>query len=713
MEKFYSIQNILFIFTFLALVLPAQAQKECGFDLMMEQARAQNPDFENSRRQVEAFTRNYAATAGERSNNVIRIPTIVHVPHNGEAVGTYPNMSDAQILSGIVNLNQAFQNTAPYAGTAYYNNAMNVEFVLAKVTPEGAASTGIVRHDVSGKPYASAYNNDGISSGSGNGVPQETLFADYLWNPQDYMNIWLVKKINDVDTGTTGNGVLGYATLPLSNPGTTDGLVCQARAFGYYVGYDHNNRPADYDFGPVASHLNGTADHEVGHYLNLQHTFNGDANGTQCPPASGTIGTNDDGCPDIAPHKRTSSVCPAYSATGNDCTNGPNEYIHNFMNYSSDPCFQGFSANQKTRVEAAVNGPRKAFINATGDETPVGSFPAPVAATISSLGAGLGIFDITLNGTTFTSQNSSNDGGYLNRIASQPTVDLAYSTAYTMTVQVGVNNNTPNKELVDVYIDYNGNNAFETTERVYQTAGGAGKINGIFSFSFTTPASVSTPNQRLRMRVISDFDNNQDVIASAIASNAGQIEDYSVRFAAALPVELNLLKATPETKSIALDWQTATEQNNEGFEIQRSTDNRNFTTIDFVKGAGTTDAVQNYSYDDYNVTSGQLYYYRLNQQDFDGATQFSQVVSARINGDESVVNVYPNPANSWLTIETETGEGALEFEIYNTLGAQVLSSTSTDATQRVNVSHLPLGNYYVRVKSNNRTTTVKKVVLGL
>jgi hypothetical protein len=348
---------------------------------------------------------------------------------------------------------------------------------LAKTSPTGTTTTGIERHDVTSKSYGATYNSNGISSG-GPGVPSATLFADYYWNPQDYMNIWLVKKIDGVDTGSGSSGTLGYATLPLSNPGVSDGLVCQARAFGYYVGYNHNSPPAGFDFGPSPSHLNGTADHEVGHYLNLHHTFVGDNNGNQCP-AGGSIGNNDDGCDDIPAHKRTDSECPAYSATGNECGGGSNEYIHNFMNYSTDQCFQGFSTDQKTRCEAAVNGPRSAFKTAIGHLSPTGTFPPAVTATVNNVSnPTFGINDISLAGVNITSQNVRADGGYLDRTASQPTLVLSYGTQYTMTVQVGVGY-PQNGELVNVYIDYNGDNAFnQTDERVYQTPAGGGKTNG-------------------------------------------------------------------------------------------------------------------------------------------------------------------------------------------------------------------------------------------
>ena len=533
----------LYIFFLLAIAFSfAQEAEKCGIDRILELERQKNPiKFDQNRAQVEAFTLNYRQNRAARStsNTVTIIPTVVHIMHNGEALNTYPNISEVQILSAISNLNDAFKNEGIYNGTAFYNNPMDIEFVLAKVKEDGTSTTGIERHNVTGKSYASLYNSDGISGGV-SGVAPEILFKDYIWNPQDYMNIWIVNKIDGVDIGTSGNGTLGYATLPGSNPGVTDGLVCQARAFGYEPNYDPNNPSATpgFDFGTGLTNAsgNGTADHEVGHYLNLLHTFTGDNNETTCPPLSGTVGMDDDGCPDIPPHIRTNSICPVDSATANTCVtpNGPNEYIHNFMDYSSDPCFTGFSNDQRTRVNATIDGPRSAFKTSLGHVAPTGNYPAAVTNTPNvqnDFNDGMGVYEITLNGNTYTSVSGYHDGRYINRVASQPATTLASNTAYNMTVKVGVGNTTDN-ELVDVYIDYNNDGTFTTSERVYQTAGGDGKKNGdAFSFNFTTPTTGNfVDNQKLRMRVISGYDNNTDTLNSAYVSDYGNIEDYSVIF---------------------------------------------------------------------------------------------------------------------------------------------------------------------------------------
>jgi len=724
--------NFQIVFSFILVILLScassselKAQHKCGFDRQNEIAKMNNPMYEQNRRTVEEFTRNFASS---RNQTVTKIPTVVHVVHNGETVGTYPNISDVQIQSAITNLNAAFKNTAPYAGTAYYNNAMDIEFALALVSPTGTASTGIERHDVSATTYAALYSSNGISSENGQpGVPQADLFKDYLWNPQDYMNIWIVKKIDGIDTGTTGNGTLGYATIPMSNPGETDGLVCQARAFGYFPSYDPNNPAAGYDFGTTSgpSSGNGTADHEVGHYLNLYHTFSGDNEGAACPSGTVVVGTNDDGCDDIARHKRTDSVCPAYSSTGNTCPGGgSNEYIYNFMNYSSDPCFQGFSADQKTRCEAAVNGPRAALKTSLGATAPVSSYPAAVTAVVTGASPdNMGIYSVSLAGTTYSSLGSYHDGGYLNRIASQATTVLNYSTAYSLEVTVGVGN-SQDYEHVAVYIDYNGNGSFaDAGEAIFSSAAGAGKRNGdSFSIPFTTPSNVGfaagpPANTRLRMRIISDFDDNTSNISSSThsPSQGGQIEDYSVSFGAVLPVDLSSFTGKEAAGQVVLDWQTSMEFNNEGFEVQRSTDNSEFSIIGWVEGDGNSTGVNSYSYEDINIKKNITYYYRLNQIDTDGSSKFSQITSATVSSssDDKLV-VYPNPASTEATVRLPSSENGFTINLFNINGQlmKTWKSNKEENEKEMNLTDVPKGTYILNVSNQRTQQTTQLQVLG-
>ena len=119
-----------------------------------------------------------------------------------------------------------------------------------------------------------------------------------------------------------------------------------------------------------------------------------------------------------------------------------------------------------------------------------------------------------------------------------------------------------------------------------------------------------------------------------------------------LPVELNYFKANlHDTKDqIDLMWQTQSETNNLGFEVQRSTDHIDWETIDFVTGNGTTALVSEYQHTDYQAYPGNNYY-RLKQIDYDGKFNFSDIEHVLFSStDQQKLNVYPNPSKGPITI---------------------------------------------------------------
>jgi hypothetical protein len=112
----------------------------------------------------------------------------------------------------------------------------------------------------------------------------------------------------------------------------------------------------------------------------------------------------------------------------------------------------------------------------------------------------------------------------------------------------------------------------------------------------------------------------------------------------ALPVDLLTLEAFALDGSIEVRWTTASETNNKGFEVQRSEDTQQFNTIGWVEGRGTRNELSQYRFDDNQVVSGKVYYYRLRQLDYDGQYSFSKVVAAKLTASGAVIfEAFPNP----------------------------------------------------------------------
>ncbi|MDZ7624522.1 MAG: T9SS type A sorting domain-containing protein [Ignavibacteriaceae bacterium] len=183
-----------------------------------------------------------------------------------------------------------------------------------------------------------------------------------------------------------------------------------------------------------------------------------------------------------------------------------------------------------------------------------------------------------------------------------------------------------------------------------------------------------------------------------------------------VPVELTSFTANTDKNDVLLTWNTATEVNNQGFEIQRKT-NGEFQRVGFVEGKGTTTEVQNYLFRDKNLLSG-AYTYRLKQMDYDGSFAYSDEVEIDIE-QPSVFYLgqnYPNPFNPSTNIKYSIpADGIVTLKVYDILGKEV--STLVNEYQQAGTfdvvfdgSNLASGVYYYQLITSDLTAT-KKLML--
>ncbi len=143
-----------------------------------------------------------------------------------------------------------------------------------------------------------------------------------------------------------------------------------------------------------------------------------------------------------------------------------------------------------------------------------------------------------------------------------------------------------------------------------------------------------------------------------------------------VPVELVSFNAVSESNNVLLNWTTATEINNKGFEIERGikvNDLISWATVGFIEGNGTTTQTNHYSFTDKKVDAGS-YSYRLKQVDYDGAFAYSSVAEVEISLplNYALEQNYPNPFNPTTTVEFQVPYTAdVILKIYNTLGQEV------------------------------------------
>ncbi len=323
-----------------------------------------------------------------------RIPVVVHVLMSSTGQGA---ISDAMVQSQIDILNQDFlalpgSNGAP--GTD-----VQVEFYLATTDPSGNPTTGITR------TTNTTWFNDG-----------GTYYSTLAWDTNNYLNIY---------TNTAG-GNLGYAYVP--NGGgvvgnSFDRVVILWSAFG-------NNAPigAPYNKGR-------TTTHEVGHYLGLQHTFQGGCAGTTNCYANGDL------ICDTLPESQPNFGC-------SQTTCGDPDPVTNYMDYSEDLCMNNFTSDQTRRMRCTLESWRVNLAEIVGGGTPPGQVanPAPAngatgVSTLTSLSwtaaAGATSYDVYF-GTDSTPDASEFLGTQASTSFAPGT--LLASTTYYWTITAGNSN---------------------------------------------------------------------------------------------------------------------------------------------------------------------------------------------------------------------------------------------------------------------------------
>jgi|GEM_PF-895015 len=488
--------------------------QECGFEITHDHRLQNDPEYalkvNQTEQRIQSIINQQTNTAAQFQiiEDVIQIPVVVHVIHTGTAVGVGANISDDQIDSAIIALNDRYRKTPGTHGDASGVDT-KIQFVLASRDPNCDSTSGIVR--VNGSSVTN-YATMGMGLGTSYPGADEVAVKDLSrWPNTDYMNIWVVSEIGN---NNGGFGVQGFAYFPGASA-EVDGLVVQHTSFG--------------TTGTVNSwnNLNRTVTHEVGHYLGLYHTFEGDSSGTGCPPVTNGCGTGLGDCiSDTEPHIRSSSNCP--TGTTNTCTGSTvGLTIRNYMDYSSQTCADMFTSGQKARMRAVLWGPRAGLITSQTYLPPdtfnmVSAACTPQTTNLSN-NFGIGIINVKLDSLDVTSDDAVDDSGYVDRTCSQLEY-LDTNTSYTVSITTGYFND----EDVRAYIDYNNDGDFlDSGELIFTN-----DTDTFHSGTFTTPSSPVL-NEKLRFRVVSDWHGNTSTLntnGSCHTPTYGQVEDFAIMF---------------------------------------------------------------------------------------------------------------------------------------------------------------------------------------
>jgi len=190
------------------------------------------------------------------------------------------------------------------------------------------------------------------------------------------------------------------------------------------------------------------------------------------------------------------------------------------------------------------------------------------------------------------------------------------------------------------------------------------------------------------------------------SSNQTFVGTFDIAACVPLPVELVSFSVKKQNENINLSWQTASEENNSHFEIEHSTNGRDFTYVDKVIGNGTTAEIQNYEFVHTDAVTGKNYY-RLLQVDFDGAFEYSSVEVVTVRN-EVAVEIYPTMAANALQVVFDAELASeVTYQIVSVTGATVVSNEldARSEQQEISVADLSKGIYFIQFVVNGELIT--------
>jgi hypothetical protein len=275
---------------------------------------------------------------------------------------------------------------------------------------------------------------------------------------------------------------------------------------------------------------------------------------------------------------------------------------------------------------------------------------------------------------------------------------------YSDSAQVGAPTNESDI-LYHASVNY-GSSVFSDAERISE-------VPPVYSANGYSPQIVTMP-----------FSNN-DVGALWVGDDAGSRKLYWDVESWVIPVELVSFNASVSINDVTLNWLTASEVNNSGFDIERQVSSRQYTVgniwekIGFVKGNGTTTENKSYSFTDINLAAGS-YSYRLKQIDFNGSFEYSNIIEVEVSSPQNfeLSQNYPNPFNPSTTISFSLPQNAFVIlKIYDVIGNEVATLVNEEKSAgrydiNFNAVDLSSGVYFYSISAGsfnqvNKMTLIK------
>jgi hypothetical protein len=329
--------------------------------------------------------------------------------------------------------------------------------------------------------------------------------------------------------------------------------------------------------------------------------------------------------------------------------------------------------------------------------------------------------------------------------ASSATMNVAPWSGNPADVVQAAGNNTLQVQTNGVFVGFQLSNAINLTDMTYMHfdlwIGGNTQVGGVFNpklsqhsgghltgetnfYEVNNPIAQGEEGKWISFDFpFSGFTNNltggpKNIISELIftypnLSAGGPIFLDNIYFyrPGILPVKLTSFTAIAKANIVGLNWETATEINNRGFGVERSSDGRTWSELTFVNASPTNVNGAKYSAVDLAPIQG-MNFYRLRQTDLDGKFSFSSVKQVNFNGKSEAVSVYPNPSRGFVNVLVNPTSKNVNYTISNMTGISLQSGVllSEGNVNKLNVQGLPAGVYMLQIRDEKGVSTTRIMV---
>lgn len=299
--------------------------------------------------------------------------------------------------------------------------------------------------------------------------------------------------------------------------------------------------------------------------------------------------------------------------------------------------------------------------------------------------------------------NSANPGPQNNGLDAASTTDLGAGEVFNNPIFVG-RFKTSSLRNIGLTAPYMHDGRFATLEQVVEHYN-----SGILAHPTLSPALTDANGNPVRLNFTATQKAALVAFMHTLTDNTLATEaKWSNPFPIPVSIQLVDFSAKPINDRVQLNWQTATEKDNDFFTIEKSTDAKVWTNVITVRGAGFSNKTKNYTATDDKPQNG-VQLYRLKQTDYDGRSTYSKIISVSFGGTtKGKFVLYPNPTNHWFSIIPDAlpKDKIGELRLINSLGQVVVhQKIATQSLSQIDVSKLSQGVYWVNLTIDNRTWT--------